>query len=183
MNRRYRKFLALAAIGITFAAPAASQQGRYVDLPGVSVFMIDSGGEGETVILLHPRTGNSAYWQYTVPALAEEAERRNINFVNPTLKDFMPGAALPTLRGGIQLLLPDEQAYSHRHSANAFRLVLDPVDLQVAYSQNQFLLPPRPAQQGANPRLEFRKSERFHQVVIRPPVQPQHPIIYLVAGR
>ncbi|MDH3350563.1 MAG: hypothetical protein OEM51_03370, partial [Gammaproteobacteria bacterium] len=38
---------------------------------------------------------------------AEEAERRNINFVNPALKDFMPAAALPTLRGGIQLLLPD----------------------------------------------------------------------------
>lgn len=55
----------------------------------------------------------------------EEAERRNINFVNPVLKDFMPGAALPTLRGGIQLLLPGEQAYSHRHSANAFRLVLE----------------------------------------------------------
>lgn len=55
----------------------------------------------------------------------EEAERRNINFVNPALKDFMPGAALPTLRGGIQLLLPDEKAYSHRHSANAFRLVLE----------------------------------------------------------
>ncbi|MDH3430601.1 MAG: cupin domain-containing protein [Gammaproteobacteria bacterium] len=56
---------------------------------------------------------------------AEEAERRNINFVNPALKDFMPAAALPTLRGGIQLLLPDEQAYSHRHSANAFRLVFE----------------------------------------------------------
>jgi len=56
---------------------------------------------------------------------AEEAERRNINFVNPALKDFMPAAALPTLRGGIQLLLPDEQAYSHRHSANAFRLILE----------------------------------------------------------
>ncbi len=55
----------------------------------------------------------------------EEAERRNVNFVNPALKDFMPGAALPTLRGGIQLLLPGEQAYSHRHSANAFRLVLE----------------------------------------------------------
>ena len=55
----------------------------------------------------------------------EEAERRNINFVNPALKDFMPAAALPTLRGGIQLLLPDEKAYSHRHSANAFRLVLE----------------------------------------------------------
>ncbi len=55
----------------------------------------------------------------------EEAERRNINFVNPALKDFMPAAALPTLRGGIQLLLPAEKAYSHRHSANAFRLVLE----------------------------------------------------------
>jgi gentisate 1,2-dioxygenase len=56
---------------------------------------------------------------------AEEAERRNINFVNPALKDFMPAATLPTLRGGIQLLLPNEQAYSHRHSANAFRLVFE----------------------------------------------------------
>lgn len=55
----------------------------------------------------------------------EEAERRNINFVNPKLRDFMPAAALPTLRGGIQMLLPGEQAYSHRHSANAFRLILE----------------------------------------------------------
>lgn len=58
----------------------------------------------------------------------EEAERRNINFVNPALRDFMPAASLPTLRGGIQLLLPDEQAYSHRHSANAFRLVFEAPD-------------------------------------------------------
>ena len=36
----------------------------------------------------------------------DEAERRNINFVNPALKDFMPAASLPTLRGGIQLMLP-----------------------------------------------------------------------------
>ena len=55
----------------------------------------------------------------------EEAERRNINFVNPALKNFMPGATLPTLRGGIQLLLAGEKAYTHRHSANAFRLVLE----------------------------------------------------------
>lgn len=54
----------------------------------------------------------------------EEAERRNINFVNPALKDI-PGATLPTLRGGIQLLLPGERAYAHRHSANAFRFILE----------------------------------------------------------
>lgn len=58
----------------------------------------------------------------------EEAERRNINFVNPALRDFMPAAALPTLRGGIQLLLPGEKAYAHRHTANAFRLVLEAPD-------------------------------------------------------
>ena len=55
----------------------------------------------------------------------DEAERRNINFVNPALKDFMPAASLPTLRGGIQLMLPGEKAYTHRHSANAFRFVLE----------------------------------------------------------
>ena len=48
---------------------------------------------------------------------AEEAERRNINFVNPALRDYMPGAALPTLRGGIQLLLPDEKAFSKLRKA------------------------------------------------------------------
>ena len=55
----------------------------------------------------------------------EEAERRNINFVNPALKTFMPAATLPTLRGGIQLLLAGERAYTHRHSANAFRFILE----------------------------------------------------------
>jgi gentisate 1,2-dioxygenase len=55
----------------------------------------------------------------------EEAERRNINFVNPALRTFMPAASLTTLRGGIQLLLPGEQAYTHRHSANAFRFILE----------------------------------------------------------
>jgi gentisate 1,2-dioxygenase len=58
----------------------------------------------------------------------DEAERRNINFVNPALRDYMPAATLPTLRGGIQLLLPHEQAYTHRHSANAFRFVLEAPD-------------------------------------------------------
>jgi gentisate 1,2-dioxygenase len=58
----------------------------------------------------------------------EEAERRNINFVNPALRNFMPAASLPTLRGGIQLLLPGEKAHTHRHSANAFRFILEAPD-------------------------------------------------------
>lgn len=55
----------------------------------------------------------------------EEAERRNINFVNPGLRDFMPAATVPTMRGGIQMLLPGEKARTHRHSANAFRTILE----------------------------------------------------------
>ncbi len=55
----------------------------------------------------------------------EEAERRNVNFINPGLKDVVPGAILPTLRGGIQLLKPDEREYTHRHTVNAFRFVLE----------------------------------------------------------
>ena len=58
----------------------------------------------------------------------EEAERRNINFVNPALREFMPAATLTTLRGGIQLLLAGEKAYTHRHSANAFRVILEAPD-------------------------------------------------------
>ena len=82
MNRRHFMIIALAAIGMAFEVPAAEEPGRYVDLPGVRLFLIDSGGTGEVVILLHPRTGNSAYWQYTVPALAE-AGYRAIAIDNP----------------------------------------------------------------------------------------------------
>lgn len=60
--------------------------------------------------------------QYLDP---EEADRRNLNFVNPALADSLVGATLPTLRGGIQLLFPGENAPTHRHSANAFRFILE----------------------------------------------------------
>ena len=118
----------------------------------------------------HPKyaTGNKAYrftpapvsravphgWKYAetrarlfeLGALltVEEAERRNINFVNPTLRDYMPAATLPTLRGGIQLLLPGEQAHTHRHSANAFRFVLEAPDEGVYTVVEGVKVPMRP---------------------------------------
>ncbi len=55
----------------------------------------------------------------------EEAERLNIQFENPALKDIVPAALTPTLRGGIQLLKPGQKAPTHKHSPNAFRLVLE----------------------------------------------------------
>lgn len=73
-------FLVLA--GVSVGASAAELTGRFVDLPTVRLWMIDSGGTGEAVVLLHPRTGNSDFWQYTVPALAD-AGYRAIAIDNP----------------------------------------------------------------------------------------------------
>lgn len=55
----------------------------------------------------------------------DEAERLNIQFENPALKDIIPAALATTVRGGIQLLKPGQKAPTHKHSPNAFRLVLE----------------------------------------------------------
>jgi pimeloyl-ACP methyl ester carboxylesterase len=82
MNMRERFFYVLAGLCISFSAQAADLPGQYVDLPKVRLWMIDSGGDGEAVILLHPRTGNSQFWQNTVPALAD-AGYRTLAIDNP----------------------------------------------------------------------------------------------------
>lgn len=53
----------------------------------------------------------------------QEAERRVLMMVNPGLKD--PPATLTTLFAGIQSILPGETARPHRHSAAAFRFILE----------------------------------------------------------
>lgn len=57
------------------AGMAAAPEGRFVDLPDAHLWIVDSGGTGDAVILLHPRTGNSEVWQYTIPALADAGYR------------------------------------------------------------------------------------------------------------
>ena len=75
MKWRHLVFFALTGFWTSFGALAAELPGRYVDLPTVRLWVIDSGGTGEPVMLLHPRTGNSEFWQNTVPALAEVGYR------------------------------------------------------------------------------------------------------------
>ena len=76
MQRRLHHVgLALAGLWISCALPAAELAGRFIDLQTVRLWIIDSGGAGEPVILLHPRTGNAEIWQYTVAALAENGYR------------------------------------------------------------------------------------------------------------
>jgi pimeloyl-ACP methyl ester carboxylesterase len=81
---KFRHF-ALLAFSVFWTLPAAYSTeiaGRHVDLPNVQLWIVDSGGTGDPVILLHPRTGNADYWQYTVSALAE-AGFRAIAIDNP----------------------------------------------------------------------------------------------------
>ncbi|HEY0577145.1 MAG TPA: cupin domain-containing protein [Pseudonocardia sp.] len=52
-----------------------------------------------------------------------EAERRVLMMVNPGLTD--PPATVPTLFAGIQIVMPGETARAHRHTANAFRFIIE----------------------------------------------------------
>ncbi|WP_037064495.1 cupin domain-containing protein [Pseudonocardia acaciae] len=53
----------------------------------------------------------------------EEAERRVLMLVNPGMPD--PPATVATLYAGIQVIMPGETAQAHRHTANAFRFVIE----------------------------------------------------------
>lgn len=53
----------------------------------------------------------------------EEAQRRVIMLVNPGLQN--PPATVNTMFAGLQILMPGEQAPAHRHTANAFRFIIE----------------------------------------------------------
>lgn len=53
----------------------------------------------------------------------EEAQRRVLMLVNPGLQ--AEAATVTGLYAGIQVILPGEQAQAHRHSANAFRFIIE----------------------------------------------------------
>lgn len=53
----------------------------------------------------------------------EEAERRVLMLINPGLQD--PPATVNSLFAGIQIIMPGETAQAHRHTANAFRFIIE----------------------------------------------------------
>ncbi len=75
MNRRNWLILSLTLLCLRPGVTMAEPPGQFVELPTVRLWVVDSGGSGPAVLLLHPRTGNSSIWQRTVPALAEAGFR------------------------------------------------------------------------------------------------------------
>lgn len=55
---------------------------------------------------------------------AEEADRRALMLINPTL-DHLPASTTATLFAGIQSVLPGEIAPAHRHTPSALRFVIE----------------------------------------------------------
>ena len=53
----------------------------------------------------------------------QEAERRVLMLVNPGLQE--PPATVNSLYAGIQIILPGETAQAHRHTASAFRFIIE----------------------------------------------------------
>lgn len=55
-------------LAVISTAHAEDARGGYIDLPAGKIWVIDTGGAGEPVVLLHPRTGHSAIWENQIPA-------------------------------------------------------------------------------------------------------------------
>jgi len=58
------------------ASPAArAEEERFIELPNVKLWVTDTGGRGEPVILLHANTGTAESWQKQIPALSAAGYR------------------------------------------------------------------------------------------------------------
>src|SRR5712671_4394735 len=76
-DRRCRHAVAgLLGLCASLAASWSAQSDElFVDLPNVKLWVTDSGGTGDPVILLHANTGTSENWQKQTPALVQAGYR------------------------------------------------------------------------------------------------------------
>jgi pimeloyl-ACP methyl ester carboxylesterase len=68
-------FFACLGLGSPRLAGADESSGTFVDLPNVKLWMVDTGGTGEPLILLHANTGTSENWQKQIPAFTRAGYR------------------------------------------------------------------------------------------------------------
>lgn len=92
--RRGLAALAPLACILAFVGTARAEDAHsgYIDLPGVKLWVVDTGGTGEPILLLHPRTGNSAIWENQISSFAAAGFR--------VIAPDKPGAGKSTLAPG-----------------------------------------------------------------------------------
>jgi pimeloyl-ACP methyl ester carboxylesterase len=90
-------FVSLMA-SLLIASPSvqgAEMSGAFVELPSVKLWVADTGGTGDPVILLHANTGTAEAWQKQLPVLAK-AGYRAIAFDRPARgKSVVKGGTKP----------------------------------------------------------------------------------------
>ena len=94
--RRCRCFGLIAALLLPVLASSAARadDGAFVELPNVRLWVTDTGGSGAPVVLLHANTGNSESWQKQIPAFAAAGYR--------VIAIDRPGWGKSTVRAGPQ---------------------------------------------------------------------------------
>jgi pimeloyl-ACP methyl ester carboxylesterase len=76
LRMRYGSIGLLAGLVLgSLAASSARAAESYVELPNVRLWVTDTGGAGDPVILLHANTGTAEAWQKQIPALAQAGYR------------------------------------------------------------------------------------------------------------
>jgi pimeloyl-ACP methyl ester carboxylesterase len=122
-RRRCVKVLAslLAAIAVAgFAASSgvrADEAGTMVDVPNARLWVTDTGGTGDPVILLHANTGTSETWQKQTPALVQAGYR--------VIAFDRPGWGKSTVRAGAKPISVAEEldALADHLKLSSFHLV------------------------------------------------------------
>jgi pimeloyl-ACP methyl ester carboxylesterase len=68
-------FAALAFGPFTGLVRAAELPGQSIELPGVKLWVVDTGGDGIPIVLLHANSGNSEIWEKQVAAFSKAGYR------------------------------------------------------------------------------------------------------------
>jgi pimeloyl-ACP methyl ester carboxylesterase len=121
VRKRFRPVGLLGLLSL-FAALATStargaDTGAYVDLPNVRLWVTDTGGTGDPVILMHANTGTSEAWQKQIPVLAQAGYR--------VIAPDRPGWGKSFIRPGMQpvSVAEDIDALADRLQLPKFHLV------------------------------------------------------------
>jgi len=67
--------LAAALMTAVHAQERPSERGTSIALPGVRLWVVDTGGAGVPVVFLHAATGSSRVWDHQIPAFSEKGFR------------------------------------------------------------------------------------------------------------
>ncbi len=89
-------FVLIAALPFAAASGARADEaaGAFVELPNVKLWVTDSGGSNDPIVLLHANTGTSENWQKQTPALVQAGYR--------VIAIDRPGWGKSTVRAGMK---------------------------------------------------------------------------------